>query len=81
MGRSGISQDQINNFFNMPGSDNPFAGKNPLKLFVIRPDLPLGGGPGGLVFDPTEMKIMMSKGEVAASTFIAGLKPEDISWA
>lgn len=81
MGRSGISQDQINNFFNMPGSDNPFAGKNPLKIFVIRPDLPLGGGPGGLVFDPTEMKIMMSKGEVAASTFIAGLKPEDISWA
>lgn len=81
MGRSGISQDQINNFFNITGNNNSFAGKKPLKIFVIWPDLPLGGGPGGLVFDPTEMKIMISKGEMAASTFIAGLDPEDINWA
>ncbi|WP_158859151.1 patatin-like phospholipase family protein [Lunatibacter salilacus] len=81
MSTAGLSQDQIDNFFNMPGRDNPFTGKNPLKVFIIRPELPLGGGPGGLVFDPAEMKNMMSKGEIAASTFIAGLTPDDINLA
>ncbi|HSI75242.1 MAG TPA: patatin-like phospholipase family protein [Lunatimonas sp.] len=79
MSIAGVTQDQIDNFFNMPDGDNPFAGKRPLKIYTIRPDSPLGGGPGGLVFDPTEMKNMMSKGEIAASTFIAGLTPEDIN--
>lgn len=78
---SGLSHDQIDNFFNMPGSNDPFAGKKPLKIYIIRPESPLGGGPGGLVFDPAEMKIMMAKGEKAASTFIAGLKPGDINLA
>lgn len=78
---TGLSQDQIDDFFDMPVSDNPFAGKKPLKIYIIRPDTPLGGGPGGLVFDPAEMKIMMARGEKAASSFIAGLKPGDINLA
>jgi NTE family protein len=81
MRAEGVSQDRIDHFFNIPGKKNPFVGKKPLKLFVIRPDTPLGGGPGGLDFDPAEMKKMMSKGELAANTFIAGLQPEDINWA
>lgn len=81
MGMNGISNDQIENSFDIHGSNNPFAGENPLKIYPIRPVSPLGGGPGELVFDPTEMKIMMSKGEIVASSFIADLKPDDINLA
>ncbi len=77
----GIPQDKIDGFFNMPGVQNPFAGKKPLKIYIIRPDAPLGGGPGGLVFDPAEMKKMVSRGVMAAGTFIAGLSPADKPWA
>jgi len=81
MSMEGVSQAQIDNFFNIQGKENPFAGKKPLKIFIIRPSTPLGGGPGGLVFDPAEMKIMVSNGVMAAGTFIASLNPAEMDWA
>jgi hypothetical protein len=81
MSDEGLSQAQIDRFFDIPGRENPFAGKKPLKIFIIRPDSPLGGGPGGLVFDPDEMKTMVAKGVAAGGAFIAGLTPDDLDWA
>jgi hypothetical protein len=51
-----------------------------LKLFTIRPDAPLGGGPGGLNFDSAEMKGMLAKGEGSAVAFSGGLGPGDVTW-
>ncbi len=81
MRREGISTDDIERYFYIRGRENPYEGKAPLKLFTIRPGAPLGGGPGGLVFDPSEMKQMLAKGKQAAGNFIASLSAGDISWA
>ena len=81
MKQGGLSQAEINEFFRTPGQDNPFENKVPLKLYTIRPDTPLGGGPGGLTFDPAIMQAMLKKGETASEDFIASLKPGDITWA
>ncbi|HMH20859.1 MAG TPA: patatin-like phospholipase family protein [Puia sp.] len=72
---AGITQAAIDGFFQAP-FDNPFAGKKPLKIYVIRPDAPLGGGEGGLDFDPVAMKGMIAKGETTISDFMASLPPE-----
>jgi predicted acylesterase/phospholipase RssA len=77
----GISPTQIESLFSMPGTENPFAGKKPLNLYIIRPDTPLGGGPGGLVFDPAEMQTMVTRGVMAAGTFIARLNRGELDWA
>ncbi len=77
---AGLSEAQVNDFFTIEGNANPFEGKQPLKLFNIRPEQPLGGGPGGLDFIPEEMKQMLAKGEAAADNFIASLAPADITW-
>lgn len=77
---SGVSQEQVNAYFNAGPDSNPFKNRPPLKIFTIRPAASLGGGPGGLIFDPEEMKGMLAKGEQAADNFIASLDPEDISW-
>jgi NTE family protein len=81
MVREGISRDDVNRYFFIRGRENPYEDKIPLKLFTIRPNSPLGGGPGGLSFDPTEMKAMITKGKNAATNFIAALPSGDISWA
>ena len=65
----GISGATIDHAFDVPG--DPFAGKKPLRIHLIRPDSPLGGGPGGLVFDPPEMREMFLRGELALSTYLA----------
>jgi NTE family protein len=78
---AGLSEAQVNDFFTIEGNVNPFEGKQPLKLFNIRPGQPLGGGPGGLDFVPEEMKQMLAKGEAAADNFIVSLPPGDITWA
>jgi NTE family protein len=52
MKRSGLSQDTINDYFKIRGRENPYEDKLPLKLYTFRPTAPLGGGPGGLTFDP-----------------------------
>jgi predicted acylesterase/phospholipase RssA len=72
---AGITQAAIDGFF-QASFDNPFAGKKPLKIFVIRPDAPLGGGLGGLDFDPGLMKGMIAKGETTISDFMANLPPD-----
>ena len=81
MKRSGLTSDQINEFFKIRGRENPYEDKLPIRIFTFRPEAPLGGGPGGLTFDPTEMKAMIKKGEGSASDFIASLNPADITWA
>jgi NTE family protein len=75
MKKAGVPQNDIDNFFNIPFSD-PFAGKKPLKIYVIRPDAPLGGGPGGLDFDPAAMKGMLAKGRKSIDDFMAALPPD-----
>jgi len=72
---AGIPQSKIEDYFNIP-FNNPLAGKKPLKIYVIRPDAPLGGGPGGLTFDPAEMKGMLAKGQKRLDDFMANLPPE-----
>lgn len=79
--RAGIASDQVNEFFRIGGIENPNEGKVPLKLFTIRPDAPLGGGPGGLNFDPAEMAVMLNKGKFATQAFLASLLPSDVTWA
>lgn len=66
---AGVPQKEIDAYFDVPGS-NPFLGKQELTIHLIRPDAPLGGGMGGLVFDPAEMKGMLAKGmKVAEQLF------------
>jgi predicted acylesterase/phospholipase RssA len=75
----GISRDDVNRYFTI--GENPFDGKVPLKLFTIRPESPLGGGPGGLNFDMAEMQGMLARGIGSANAFRNDLRPDDISWA
>lgn len=81
MKRDGISADKINEYFTIRGRENPYEDKIPLKIFVIRPESPLGGGPGGLTFDPDAMKGMLKKGLTATDKFVASLNPADITWS
>ncbi len=69
---AGVKQADIDSYFNIPLT-NPFAGKKTLKLHVIRPDGPLGGGPGGLDFIPADMKNMVAKGSSKISSYMASL--------
>jgi NTE family protein len=71
----GVPQATIDDYFNIPLT-NPFTGKKPLKIYVIRPESPLGGGPGGLNFDPNEMKGMLAKGRQRIDDFMASLPPD-----
>ena len=81
MESDGISPAKLNDYFHIAGLDNPFEGKVPLKLYTICPDAPLGGGPGGLTFDPVVQSAMVQKGQDAGEEFIASLDPADITWA
>lgn len=79
--RNGMSADDVKNLFNIRGRESPWEEKIPIKIWIIRPDAPLGGGPGGLSFDPTAMREMIKKGQNSADNFIASLDPGDITWA
>ncbi|MBN8784342.1 MAG: hypothetical protein ABS85_09245 [Sphingobacteriales bacterium SCN 48-20] len=81
MKRQGVSAADIADYFHIRGRESPYEEKIPIRMFTIRPDNPLGGGPGGLVFDPAEMTGMVAAGEKAAGNFIASLPPGEISWA
>ena len=41
----------------------------------------VGGGPGGLTFDPAIQSAMVKTGEAAGEEFIAGLNPGEVTWA
>ena len=81
MTTAGISATQVKEYFEVSGLENPFEDKTALKMYIIRPAEPLGGGPGGLTFDPVAMQEMINKGQAAANDFIAGIPAADITWA
>lgn len=76
---AGVSQSDIDQYFTLPGS-NIFQNKEAIKIFKIRPQEFLGGGPGGLTFNPNEMKGMLAKGQAVFKDFAVNLPPGDISW-
>jgi predicted acylesterase/phospholipase RssA len=77
----GIVANDVNDYFTISGMESPYEGKKPIKLYQFRPKAALGGGPGGLSFDPVEMQQMIDKGEGIAGEFIASLNPVDVTWA
>lgn len=79
MFETGVSQADIDHYFTLP-EPGIFQNKEAIKIFKIRPKEFLGGGPGGLTFNPTEMKGMVAKGQAVFKDFAANLPPGDISW-
>jgi NTE family protein len=73
MQASGLSNAQIDEFFNTKG-DNPFRNKKKLNIHIIRPENPLGGGLGGLEFVPEEMIRMKIEGEAMAKKYFEKVK-------
>lgn len=71
MGRQGVPATMIDDWFDTGMIDNPFYNRSPVRLHIIRPDLPLGGGPDGLSFDPAIMQDMLAKGEQAMAAYLA----------
>lgn len=80
MRRAGISKEEVDEYFTTSRTPNPFQGKVPLTIHVIRPDKPLGGGPGGLDFVPADMTVMLDTGEAIMEQYIAKLESEGSSW-
>lgn len=76
----GMAQDKIDRYFSDTTTPEIFNAGAPVKLFIIRPQTPLGGGPGGLVFNPAEMKVMLQRGQQAAEAFANNLPPGDKTW-
>ncbi|MBN9379857.1 MAG: patatin-like phospholipase family protein [Chitinophagaceae bacterium] len=76
MGRQGVPATMIDDWFDTGMIDNPFYNRSPVRLHIIRPDLPLGGGPDGLSFDPAMMQEMLAKGEQAMATHLALTAPQ-----
>lgn len=68
----GISQAAVDSYFDVP-LYNTFSGKKPIKIHHITPEEPLGGGPGGLEFEPQKMLTMLHKGEARIASYMAGL--------
>lgn len=76
----GITKAEIDRYFTL-AEPNIFQNKEAIKIFKIRPQEYLGGGPGGLRFNPNEMKDMLAKGQSVFQDFAANLPPGDITWA
>jgi hypothetical protein len=47
---------------------------------LLKPGKQLNGGPGGLVFDPVQMRMMVEQGRADAANFVATLDPSSITW-
>jgi len=71
MGRQGVPATIIERLVRYGMIDNPFYNRSPVRLHIIRPDVPLGGGPDGLSFDPVVMQDMLAKGEQAMAAHLA----------
>lgn len=80
MKKAGISKEEIDEYFTTSRTPNPFQDKLPLNIHIIRPNQPLGGGPGGLDFVPADMTVMLSTGEEIMEQYIAKLEAEGSSW-
>jgi NTE family protein len=76
----GLGSDAVDEFFNIPALNSPYQDKAPIKFFTFQPVAPLGGGPGGLTFDPAEMLTMVQAGIAVANEFIATVNPADVTW-
>ena len=76
----GVAENVIDNYFNIDGDSNPLESGKMIKLFIMRPGMPLGGGPGGLVFNPSEMRNMLETGQNIAQEFVAKLDAKDVTW-
>lgn len=61
--RAGVSKREVDAYFSL-ADGNIFQDKRQINIIKIRPTQPLGGGPGGLHFDPDEMKAMMATGKI-----------------
>ena len=81
MRAKGISDTDIAQYFTVNNPGGPFQNRDPLKIHLIRPELPLGGGPGGLVFEPVEMREMMDTGKMALQSYVANLMSGFVDWA
>jgi len=78
--KAGITKDEVEEYFTGSGTSNPFQHKVPLTIHIIRPQQPLGGGPGGLDFVPADMTVMLSTGEEIMQQYIAKLEAEGSAW-
>lgn len=78
MKAGGLPQAQIDAYFNVGDVYKDLQYMKPVKIHVIQPQGALGGGPGGLDFNPTEMKDMLVKGQFALNAYVATLKPGDV---
>lgn len=72
----GVSKKVIDACFKA-APDDPFQDKDEIPIHLLRPEAPLGGGPGGLTFDPREMRGMMDKGYARARAYFAAPPPTD----
>ncbi|HMN07032.1 MAG TPA: patatin-like phospholipase family protein [Flavobacteriales bacterium] len=72
----GVSPRIINAAFK-PAPDDPFQDKDELAIHIIRPEASLGGGPGGLDFDPAAMRVMRDKGYARAEAYFSAPPPTD----
>ena len=61
MKRSGLTTKAINEFLKFAAGKKPTSINCPANFLLSEPNAPLGGGPGGLTFDPAEMKGMVKK--------------------
>ncbi len=77
----GVTGEDIEAYFNVDPVPDAYQNKEPLKIHLIQPEDDLGGGPGGLVFNPTEMKSMVLKGQLALQSYVAHLNKDEIDWA
>lgn len=68
----GIPETSIADWFDAGMAGNPYHNRQPVRLHIIRPDLPLGGGPDGLNFDPAIMQQMLASGEEKIGKYFAG---------
>ena len=69
---AGVPQSTIDSCFNLPAFED-FSGKKPLTIHHIYPEQALGGGPGGLDFNPALMTAMMQSGRSIARNYMAAL--------
>lgn len=81
MKSAGIPEADIENYFTVDNIPCSYQNKKPIKIHMIQPEDNLGGGPGGLVFDPREMKGMLVKGQMALQSYVANLNPGEVHWA
>lgn len=80
--RAGVPAHTIDQYFS---NQNPayanLINRAAIKWHIIQPDQPLGGGPGGLEFDPDAMRQMLVTGQTTAAAYVAALKPGEVDWA